>query len=249
MDDYLAILMPYLLLLGRVSAFFSVLPLFSWDAVPVRVRAALAVWTTIFFAVVFPPPAVAVHDWFHGAVLLGMEVAYGLALGMAAHLVYLAIQQGGRIAAVQMGLTDAELIDPVSQDGTEAMSLLFDIVFALFFLAAGGHRMLLGIIGRSFNACPVGSVPSARAMAEGVLAAGSAMLVFALKFAAPMLAAFLVLAVVLAILARVLPEMNILLASFPLRIALGLFLAIAMVPTMEVFAGELARWMGKYLLT
>jgi flagellar biosynthetic protein FliR len=248
-EDYLAIFVPYLLLLGRVTAFFSVLPLFSWDYLPARIRAALAVWTTIFFGMVFPPPAVASHDWSSAAVLLGMEVAYGLALGLSAHLVYLAIQQGGRIAAVQMGLTDAELIDPVSQESTEAMSLLFDLIFALFFLAAGGHLMLLGIVGRSFDACPIGSVPSVQAMAEGVLAAGSAMLVFALKFAAPMLAAFLVLAVVLAILARVLPEMNILLASFPLRIALGLVLAIAMVPTMEVFAGELARWMGKYLLT
>ncbi len=216
---------------------------------PLRVRAALALWMTIFFAAVFPPVLPAVHGLIHVVVLMAAEVLYGVALGMAANLVYLAVQRGARIAAVQMGLTDAEIIDPVTQEGSEAMSLLMEMVFALFFLSVGGHRMLVGLMQRSFVAYPVGTVPSPAAMAQGVLAAGSTMLVFALKFAAPVLAAFLVLAVVLAVLARVLPEMNILLASFPLRIGLGLFLALAMVPALETFAAEIARWMGRYLLT
>ena len=249
MEAWFDILTPYMLLLGRVSAFYGVMPLLSWEAVPLRVRAALALWTTIFFAVVFPPGNPAAHGLIHVAVLMGTEILYGVALGMAANLVYLSVQQGARIAAVQMGLTDAEIIDPVTQEGSEPMSLLLELVFALFFLSVGGHRMLLGLMQRSFVAYPVGSAPAPEAMAQGVLAAGSTMLVFALKFAAPILAAFLVLAVVLAVLARVLPEMNILLASFPLRIGLGLFLALAMIPTLETFATEIARWMGRYLLT
>jgi flagellar biosynthetic protein FliR len=74
------------------------------------------------------------------------------------------------------------------------------------------------------------------------------MLLFALKLSAPLLAAFMVLSVVLGILARALPEMNILLASLPLRSALGLFMAAALVPALHDFAIELANWLNRNLM-
>ena len=85
-------------------------------------------------------------------------------------------------------------------------------------------------------------------LAEGVLNAGSTMLVFALKTAAPLLAAFLLLSVVLALLARVLPEMNVLLASLPLRVGMGFFMAAAIMPTLNELADELAAWMNRSLI-
>jgi len=62
------------------------------------------------------------------------------------------------------------------------------------------------------------------------------------------LAGFLILAVVLGVLARVLPEMNILLLSFPLRMGLGLFMASAMVPLLNSFTVQLGRWMSKIVV-
>jgi flagellar biosynthetic protein FliR len=94
---------------------------------------------------------------------------------------------------------------------------------------------------------PVGSGLNTAAVAGALVQAGSAMLLLALKLAAPLLAAFLVLAVVLAILARVLPEMNILLTSFPLRVGLGLFMAAIIIPSLDYFTGEIADWMSKLL--
>ena len=57
MDIWVKLLLPFALLLGRISAFFAVLPLFSWRALPMRVRAAMALVVTIFFAVITPRPA------------------------------------------------------------------------------------------------------------------------------------------------------------------------------------------------
>ena len=94
---------------------------------------------------------------------------------------------------------------------------------------------------------PVAGGPDFGALAAGVLAAGSAMLLFALKLAAPVLAGFLILAVVLGVLARVLPEMNILLMSLPLRVAVGLILAMAMLPLLQSFTYEVAEWLNRFL--
>ncbi|MFW6132409.1 MAG: flagellar biosynthetic protein FliR [Planctomycetota bacterium] len=251
MATWLQLLLPFSLLLGRVGAFFSVLPIFGWRALPVRVRAGIALLVTVFFAMLLPAPEAvrgATH-WLTASLLLGHEICVGLALGLAARLVFAAAQQAGRIIGRQMGFALANIIDPVSGEGAQPVGLLFEVTFALFFLAAGGHHMLLTALAKSYHAFPVAQTPEIGAITAAVVSAGSAMLLFALKLAAPVLAAFLILAVVLAILARVLPEMNILLTALPLRVAVGLFMAAALMPALHGFAGELAEWLRRNLIT
>jgi flagellar biosynthetic protein FliR len=181
--------------------------------------------------------------------LLVREVVTGVALGLAVALVFGAVRQAGLIIKRQMGLAVAQEIDPMSGERTEPVGLLMEMCFSVLFLAAGGHRLMLRLVARSYEVFPIGQAPTAGAMAEAIIDAGVVMLTFALKLAAPMLGAFLVLAVVLAILARILPEMNILLASLPLRIGLGLFVAAAIMPSLNAFTIELGDWLNRFLVT
>ena len=247
---WIPIFLPFALLLGRISAFLAAGPIFSWKAIPMRVRASLALLFTIFFATITPaqPGILAVH-WATAVLLLVQEMLCGAALGLAVRFVYHGAQQAGLIAGRQMGFALASIIDPVSGGQAQPISMLFEITFALLFVVAGGHHLLILLIAGSFEAFPIAATPSVAVLTEGLISASSAMLLFALKLAAPLLAAFLVLSVVLAILARVLPEMNILLASLPLRVGLGFFMAAALVPTLEEFAHDLARWINSSLIT
>ena len=199
---------------------------------------------TVFFAFITPPAigVIGVH-WLQAVLLLMQEAVLGLALGLMARLAYAAVQQGGMIAAQQMGFNDAGVLDPVSGVQAQAIAMFFEMLFALLFLAAGGHYLLLKIIGGSFDAFPIAAVPDIGLLTNGIVVAGSTMLLFALKIAAPILAAFLVLSVLLCILARVLPEMDILMFSFPLRVGTGLFLAATITPSLNAFTVELAKWM------
>jgi flagellar biosynthetic protein FliR len=249
MDVWIPLLLPFVLLLGRVTAFIAVLPVFSHAGTPMILRAGMALALTVFFAMLLPaPPAVGGVHWAVATWLLVGEILCGLALGLAARLVYLGVQQAGRIIDRQMGFAIASIVDPATGEQVESVSLLFEITFLLFFLAVGGHRLLILIIGRSYEVFPAAATPNFAQMAEAVTSAGSEMLLFALKLSAPMLAAFIVLSVVLGILARVLPEMNILLASFPLRIGLGLLMAAALMPAVHDFAVNLAHWLSRYLI-
>jgi len=249
MEAWVAILLPFALMTARVGAFVSVSPIFGWRAVPLVVRAGVALLITVFFAACMPPTvnAAGVH-WVRAVVLIFQEATIGLGLGLVARFVYSAVQQGGMIAAQQMGFADAGVIDPVSGTRSRPIAAFFEMTFALLFLAAGGHHLLLAMIARSFKGFPVAAAPDVPVLAEGVVMAGSAMLLFALKLAAPMLAGFLILAVLLCILARVLPEMNILMASFPLRVGAGMFMAAAIMPSLNAFTIELAKWMNRHLI-
>lgn len=249
MDSSLTLILPFCLMLARVSAFVAVLPLFSWQTVPTVVKVGMAMLLTVFLSTLVPvPSAVLAHVTSVTAIVLVVqEAVLGLVLGLAANMIFLGVQQGARLIAQQMGLTDAEIMDPVTGEGSDSMSQFFEMTFALLFLVAGGHHVLLYIVTKSYEVFPVGQMPQVETMAKTIIEAGAVMLLLAVKLAAPMLAAFLVLAVVLALISRLLPEMNILMASFPLRIGLGLFIAASIMPLMGAFTQELAGWMGKLI--
>jgi len=248
METWLGMLSPYLLVLGRVSAFVAAAPLLSWTTAPLMVRAGLAVLLSLFFALAMPaalPAPPSSLAW--GAVLMTAEVAYGLALGLVVHLGFLAVRQAGSIAGIQMGLTLAEIIDPATNSEEGPMGLFLETVFVLLLLAVGGHHLLLRALGRSFELLPAGRLPDVTALAEGLVQAGSALFVFSLKLAGPILAGLLLLSVILAVVARVVPEMNVLLVGLPVQVLLGLVLAAAMIPTLGAFTDELGQWIGRML--
>ncbi len=249
MDELVPVILPMMLLLGRIGAFLSVLPLFSWRSLPMRVRTGLAIVLTIFIGMCRPPglvPTGQVHIFQAGLLLTG-EILCGLALGLAVRILYAAVEQGGRIASRQMGFAMAQAVNPLSGDSAETMGTFFDIAFSLFFLVLNGHHLLIALIAGSYEVFPIGAPPAPMEMALAIVDAGSVMLVFALRMAAPLVAAFVVITVLLGVLARTLPEMNILMISFPLRIGMGFLVAAAMTPYLNAFTYELADEIGTLL--
>ncbi|MBN1554649.1 MAG: flagellar biosynthetic protein FliR [Phycisphaerae bacterium] len=247
--EWIAILLPFLLVLARVSGFFAVLPLFSWEMLPMRIRAAIALLITIFFAFIIPAPALASEQfhWLAASLLVMREALCGVALGLIARLIFSTVQQGIAMGTQQMGFADAGIIDPDSGESDQAVVMIFQMLFAVLFLGVGGHHLLLLAIGQSYRAFPIGQTPEPAVLAESLVTAGAMMLVFALKLAAPLLAGFLLLSVILGVIARVMPEMNILMASFPLRVGLGIFLSILVLRTLGAFTAELADWLNEFL--
>jgi flagellar biosynthetic protein FliR len=241
-------LLGFMLVLTRVSAFFIVAPIFSSEVVPARIRICIVVLISIFFAAVSPPPM----DFggvteLEAILLLINESIYGFALGLISVLIYLAVKVAGQHIEREMGLTMGEILDPITGEGGESLGLVIDMIFILMFLNANGHHMLLMIISKSYQAFPVGTLVSIPDLVEGVVKAGSVMLTASLRLAAPMLTAFLLLLIVLAVFSRLMPDMDILFISMPLRIGLGLLMLGTFLPFISQFVNEFADWMGKLL--
>lgn len=241
-------LLGFAMVLTRISAFFMLLPVFGWKAIPVRIKAAMAVLLTIFFSIVTPMPTSSKHiSTLEAILLIANEATYGLALGLIVVVMFSVVKFSGRVIERQMGLVMAQVVDPLTGERTQPLGSLLEMIFIILFLSANGHHLFLLIISRSYDAFPPGSIPTMSILAGGVANAGSAMFLAGLRLAAPMLAAFLVLIVVLAVLARVVPEMNILFISLPLRVGMGLLMAAIFLPFIKGFVAEFAEWMGKLL--
>jgi len=241
-------LLGFVMVLTRISAFFLVIPVFSWKSIPVRIKVAVALLITIFFSMIMPPVIDSRQVSLLEAILLiANEATYGLALGLVVTVVFSAVKLSARIIERQMGFAMGQILDPLTGESAQPLGMLLEMIFIILFLSANGHHLFLLIISRSYDAFPAGSIPTITVLTGGVIKAGSTMFVAGLRLAAPILAAFLVLMVILAVLARIVPEMNILFISFPLRIGLGLLMTTIFVPFINGFVTEFADWMGKLL--
>jgi len=248
MEFMIAKLLGFVMVLTRVSAFFIVCPVFSWKSLPKRIKVAMAMLLSIFFSAMVPS---VVNDekisTIKAILLISNEAIYGLALGLIAVLVFSAVKFGGRIIERQMGLAMANTFDPLSGERSQPLGMLIEMIFVILFFSANGHYLLLMMISKSYEAFPAGTMPDLSNLLNGIVEAGSVLMIAGLRLAAPMLAAFLVLMVVLAFLARLAPEMNILFVSMPVRVGLGLIMVGIFLPFINGFVSEFANWMNKLL--
>ena len=241
-------LLGFALVLTRISAFFLVVPVFGWKTIPARVKVAMTMLMAVFFSLIAPSAINAGQVSIVEAVLLmTYEATYGFALGLVAALLFAPVKLSGRIIERQMGLAMAEILDPLTGERSQPVGSLLEMIFVVLFLSANGHHLFLSIISRSYETFPVGRIPTMAVLATGVIKAGSTMLIVGLKLAAPILAAFLLLMVVLAVLARIMPDMNILFISLPLRVGMGLLLMAIFLPFIYSFVSEFANLMGSLL--
>jgi flagellar biosynthesis protein FliR len=239
-------LLGFVLVLTRVSAFFLVTPIFSAELIPNSVKILIVTLLSIFFAAVAPSPIDFEQiNEIQAMMMILNESIYGFALGLICVLIFSAVKVAGQIIEREMGLSMGDVLDPLTGETAESLSILLEMLFILMFLSANGHYMLLTIISKSYNAFPAGTIASMPSLIEGVIKAGSIMLLAGLRLAAPMLAAFLLLLVVLAIFARLIPDMDILFMSMPLQVGLGLLMVGAFLPFINQFVKEFADWMGK----
>ncbi len=179
--------------------------------------------------------------------LIAGEAMYGLGLGLIVMMLFSAVQIGGRIIEREMGFAMADTLDPFSGEPAEPLSILIEMIFILMFLAVNGHQQLLLVISKSYQTFPAGQIPELPHLVEGFVKTGSTMLIMGLRLAGPMLAAFLLMLMVLAVLSRIIPEMDILFISMPLQIGLGLLMVGMLFPFINEYLGEFSDWMGKLL--
>jgi flagellar biosynthetic protein FliR len=204
------------LLCMRLTGLVMVAPLFSSRAVSMRVRAAVVVLLTL--ALLPSGPTGAELDV---ATFIG-EWMVGAVLGFGAMIFVQAAETAGDILAMQMGLSGGAVLSPNAGSQVAVLSHFLSLFTLTLILASGGHLIMLEALDASLVALPLGAPLLLADGAMGVVELGSFLFVMGLRIAAPVVGAVLVGNVVLGILARTVPQMNVLMMAFPVQIGLGL---------------------------
>ena len=216
----------------RIAALVSVAPVFGSRLLPRRLRVILVVvltWTVLPFI----PPVPAVEPASPVSLLItAQQVLIGLSMGFMLRLVFGALELGGQIIAMQMGLSFASSVDPQNGAQLPLLSHFYTLIGTLAFLALDGHLMLIQVLVESFRSLPV-ATQSLHSDAFWTLAGwASQMFGGAVLIALPAIASLMVVNLAFGIITRATPQFNIFAVGFPISLLLGLFIVLYSLPAL-----------------
>jgi flagellar biosynthetic protein FliR len=226
----------------RVLSMFAVAPVFGSMVLPKRIRVAIAVALVLALMPTLaggPEPRAEV-SW---VVVAAMgEGALGLAAGLAARIVFSAVEAGGELIGVSMGLGFSSTVDPMNGLSNGVTSQFLGVIVGLVFLATDGHHLLLRMVAQSFEALPPGQVLPSAAAGPALAQSAGVILQGMVQLAAPVVIVLLGVMLAMGFLARVAQRVNLFVLSFAVSIAVGLLTLRAVMPDMIVWInGMLGR--------
>ncbi len=208
----------------RISALLMAAPLFSLDALSIRIRVMLAlavtflVYPLVEWPVIDPVSA-------EGLVQIVNQLFIGAMMGLMLQVAIGAISLAGQTIAGSMGLSMASMVDP-NIGNVPVISQFLVIMSTLIFLGFGGHVIMISMIVDSFTSVPIGQFILGQATYGKVIAWSGMMFLGGVLLALPVMVSLLFINIGLGIVTRAAPSLNIFSVGFPASIAAGLLVLI-----------------------
>lgn len=228
----------FLLILSRVIGFISVAPVYGRNGIPSYVKIGLSI---IVSYIVLPFLVFEVSAPIGSSELIFMsfkEVITGLGLGLIAQLFFSIFASAGAIIDMELGLSMSQVYDPQIGGQVTVTSKFIDIFAYLIFLYIDGHHYLMKAIINSFYILPLGS---AQISNDNFINFASKLIsyifVSAITIAIPIIISIFLGNLLLAFMAKIMPQMNVFIVGMPFKIFLGLIIFIISLP----YIGELIR--------
>jgi len=239
----------FLLVFMRVGAMLLAAPWFGSRTIPPQLKVGLtAVVSLLLLPVVdvremTPPQGIA--PWI---VTVGGEVVLGTTVGLMIRFLFIAVSMAGQLMDLEVGLNLAGFFNPEFDSHTSALQNLADLVALLVFLGMDAHHLLLRGLAHSFQVLPPRGWDFSGASVEAMVRFSAELWRIALRVGAPLVAAQFLVKVVLALLARAAPQMNVFMVGFPLQIAVGLLTLAYMLPVVAAVLDELFGELGGQIM-
>lgn len=229
----------FMLVVARLSGLFLIAPVFSSPMIPPRMKlmVLLALAATITPIVTTAAPSVPTGV-LPLLIAMATETIIGFALGFSVAIVFSAVQVGASLIDTSIGFSMANIIDPLNNAQASVLGSFYSLVATLAFLSVNGHHWLLAGFKQSFDVIALGAMPDIEQMMTNLFATFGSLFAMAFQIAAPVLVTLLLVDVVLGIVARVVPQMNVFFVGIPLKIGVGL---VAVIICLPAFTGFLER--------
>lgn len=223
----------WLVAMIRPGAAFLAAPIFGANAVPVQLRLilSLALGMAALNSVTITLPDGGIAS-IAGFMLVIGEVLAGLAMGFALQIGYAAAFVAGETIGNTMGLGFAAMVDPQSGQSTQAIGQYLSIVATFMLLSMDGHLMLISYVVQSYQALPPGGPLLSADASYNLVMFGGTLLGAGLTVALPVGFALVLVQLVMAMLARSAPALNLFSVGLPVTLLVGLLLMAMAAPIM-----------------
>jgi flagellar biosynthesis protein FliR len=240
----------WLLISLRIAATLLMTPVFHAAYIPLSVRVLLVLSLSLAVGAGYGDSAEVPEDLWQAALA---ELALGCTLGLGILCAFAAISFGARLMDAVVGFGMAQVLDPVTQHQIPVLSALLEVLAVVMFVVLDGHHALLRGLTYSLAIVPLGHAWPSEAAAGPIARQFCGLFGLGFLLVAPVVLCMVLVEAALGVLARGLPQMNMLLLGAPVKIAAGVLALSAWVYGMgrvmeQIFAGIATTWTALFAL-
>ena len=212
------------LIISRISMIFFIVPFFGNVNIPVRIKIALSFFLSLIIMNSVDYSAVSYQGMLGYSILIAQEAVTGLLIGIGSGFTLYILNFSGHMLDMEIGFSMAMEMDPTTQVQTTISATFLTAVFMLMFIASDMHYFLIDAVVDSYKVIPIG---------EGIVSPNLYKIfvqyvidyfVIGFRIILPVFACILVINVILGILARIAPQMNMFVFGMQLKVFAGLSL-------------------------
>lgn len=226
----------FFLILVRITAFIYSAPFFSMKNVPQKVKVGLSLFFSILLFQVNISSVVDYNGVIGFAGLIVGEALAGLIIGFFANISYHILAFAGRMVDMEIGFSMVNEFDPVSQIQSTISVNYYSYFVMLMMMVTNLHHYMIYAIADTFKIIPLGKVNIKPHMYVLMVNFLKDYFIIGFRIILPIFAAILVVNVILAILAKVAPNMNMFVIGLQLKVFVGLAVFMFMAVLINVVA-------------
>ncbi|MCW8130164.1 MAG: flagellar biosynthetic protein FliR [Planctomycetota bacterium] len=213
---------PYGVVVTRVSGIMAAAPAFSSVNVPMKVRVFTALALTFFLTPIVRRHAEPRSDEI--LTVLVMEFCAGLAIGLAFRWTLSAMSVAGELMGLQMGLGIASTLDPMAGSNALFTDAWLALTYTVVFLSLNGHHEVIRALTASYTVLPAGQPAAALSSPETLVQQTGQIFIVGLRIAAGMMIPLMLVTLAMALVSRAFPQANVFAISYTVTLILGLVL-------------------------
>lgn len=219
----------FFVILVRISAFILTAPFFNQRNVPRRVKAGLSFFLSVIVFNMADYVPLDYNSSIDYAIIIIREAIVGISLGFTVNLCLYILDLAGRLIDTEIGFSMVNVLNPVSNIQTSVTGSLYTYLVMLVMLVSRLHYFLIAAIVDTFELMPVGNVLLPSNLYVIVLNFVKEYFIIGFRIILPVFASILIVNVVLGVLARVAPQMNMFVIGMQLKLFVGLVILLFMV--------------------
>lgn len=241
-----------LLILVRVLGMMIMMPFLSNRNIPTNAKIGLAFFFSMIIINIIPIELqVSSTDVVNYAIVVIKEFIVGWLIGFSAYFVFTILTLAGQFVDYEVGFSMVNVFDPMSQTQITITGNFYYFLFLLFFLITRSYYFIFKGLKESFTLIPLGQMQLTTYLYDTVIGYFQTVLLLSIQIAAPIFFVMLITNIVLGILARTVPQLNMFVIGFPIKILLGLivlFLTLYLFDNVsEMVIKEFVTLMNKFI--
>jgi len=221
----------FFLVFIRIISFLGTSPILMVKGIPSMVKIGLGLFLSFLtFNFAGYDPALLPTSITALAAEVILECIMGLAMGYISSLTLYAMMMAGQLMDLQIGFSMASEFSIITSGSVSILGNLTHMMGLMIFFLIDGHHMLIETLIQSFTAVPVLGANMPPEMAAYVVSVFIKIVVLSLKLSAPVVVVLFVTEFTMGLIARTVPQLNILMLGLPIKVLVGLLAFSAALP-------------------